>query len=168
MKHSSLILLAATVLAAGCTSAPFVTVPATLQPPPTATLSRVVPARGVQIYECRMQKTAAQWSFVAPEAELFDLKGRPIGSHGAGPIWQAADGSRIVGTLQARAEAPQEGAIPWLLLSSKSSGPQGTFSPVTHIQRVNTVGGIPPSGACTPGATARVAYTADYVFFTNR
>jgi Protein of unknown function (DUF3455) len=167
MKHSSVVSLVA-LLAAGCASAPFVPTPSVLEPPSTATALMVVPARGVQIYECRVQKSGAEWTFVAPEAELFDSKGRQIGSHGAGPNWQASDGSRIVGTVQARADAPSAGAIPWLLLSSKSSGPLGSFSPVTHVQRVNTVGGMAPSGPCTPGAKARVAYTADYVFFTNR
>jgi hypothetical protein len=167
MKHSSVVSLVA-LLAVGCTSVASVPTPSVLEPPATAKLSMVVPARGVQIYECRVQKGGAEWAFVAPEADLFDSKGRQIGSHGAGPNWQASDGSRIVGTVQARADAPSAGAIPWLLLSSKASGLQGLFSPVTHVQRVNTVGGVAPTGPCTPGATARVAYTADYVFFTNR
>jgi len=62
----------------------------------------IVAARGVQIYECRVRKDAGagyEWAFVAPEAELFDAKGNAIGRHGAGPTWQATDGSRIVGTL---------------------------------------------------------------------
>ena len=35
----------------------------------------MVPAKGVQIYECRAKKDASagfEWVFVAPEAELFD------------------------------------------------------------------------------------------------
>ncbi len=86
-------------------------------------------------------------------------------------IGRPRDGSRIVGTVKARADAPAGGAIPWLLLTTKSSGPVGAFSDVTSIQRVNTVGGIAPTAPCTAqliGTPARVSYTADYRFFTAR
>ena len=70
--------------------------------------------------------------------------------------------------MKERSDAPAADAIPWLLLSAKSVGPQGSFSKVTSIQRVNTVGGVAPKTGCsqaTVGAPARVAYTADYYFF---
>jgi len=62
-------------------------------------------------------------------------------------------------------------AIPWLLLAAKSVGPQGSFSQVTSIQRVNTAGGLAPKDGCSPsasGAKARVEYTADYYFLTEK
>ena len=119
-------------------------------------------ARGVQIYECR----AGAWAFVAPEAELFDADGRSAGTHGAGPFWQARDGSRIVGAVKRRAEAPQSGAIPWLLLVAHGRGGSGLFGEVSSIQRVNTRGGNAPAGTCaSPGHVLRVPYTADYRFF---
>ena len=72
-------------------------------------------------------------------------------------------------TVKARADAPAPSAIPWLLLTAKSVGPEGTFSKVTSIQRVTTEGGIAPAGGCAqPGAQARVAYTADYYFWAPR
>ena len=124
---------------------------------------QVAPAKGVQIYECR----DAKWVFVAPEADLFDRSGRKIGRHYAGPTWEAADGSKVVGAVKERADAA--GAIPWLILSTKSAGPDGAFSKVTSIQRLSTSGGVAPSGACAEaGAKARVPYTADYYFFTGR
>ena len=43
-------------------------VPENLKPAANESLALVVPAKGVQIYECRDGK----WAFVAPEAELFD------------------------------------------------------------------------------------------------
>ncbi len=82
--------------------------------------------------------------------------------------WQSADGSRVVGTVKARADAPAPGSIPWLLLATKSSGPVGVFSNVASIQRVNTAGGIAPATPCTAqltGTAARVPYTADYRLF---
>ena len=152
--------------AAGCT-----TIPEALEPA-NASLAMVVPAKGVQIYECRAKKDAAgayEWAFVAPDAELFDTRGNRIGRHGAGPYWEAADGSRIVGSVKARADAPAAGAIPWLLINATSAGPAGSFSRVTSIQRVNTMGGTAPSKPCTGesvGKQAGVHYTADYRFFT--
>ena len=133
--------------------------------PANESLSMIVPAKGDQIYECR----EAKWVFVAPEADLFDGAGKKIGKHYAGPHWEAADGSRIVGAVKERADAPAAGTIPWLLLSAKSVGPEGAFSKVTSIQRVATKGGVAPAGDCSQaGAKARVPYTADYYFFTAR
>ena len=136
---------------------------------PDAALARVVPARGVQIYECRDRKAGAgtEWAFVAPEADLLDTHGRVIGKHGAGPFWQADDGSRLTATVKARADAPVAGAIPWLLLEATESGAPGAFSGVTRIQRVETHGGVAPAAACTRGEQARVAYTAEYRFFQS-
>ena len=119
----------------------------------------------MQIYECRDSK----WLFVAPEAELWDARGRKIGSHYAGPHWELADGSKVLATVKARADAPAAGAIPWLLLNAKSVGAEGAFSKVTSIQRVATHGGVAPAGGCSQsGEEARVYYTADYYFFTAK
>jgi hypothetical protein len=116
----------------------------------------------VQIYECR----AGTWAFIAPEAELFDADGRSAGTHGAGPFWQARDGSRIVGAVKRRAEAPQPGAIPWLLLVAHGRGSRGMLVEVSSIQRVNTRGGSAPAGTCAGvGQVLRVPYTADYRFY---
>jgi hypothetical protein len=146
-------------------------IPEALNPTPTEVIAMVVPARGVQVYQCRAKGAGHEWAFVAPDAELLDVRGNVIGRHGAGPFWQAADGSRVEGTLKARADAPVAGAIPWLLLDTKSTGPAGAFSATTSIQRVNTVGGLTPAAPCngvTAGTQERVHYTADYRFFSNR
>ena len=112
MKRSLLLL----PTLAGCA----VQVPSNLQPEHQS-LAQVVPARGVQIYECR----DAKWVFVAPEADLFDRSGKRIGTHYAGPAWESADGSKVVGAVKARSDAPAAGAIPWLLLSTKSVAGEG-------------------------------------------
>ncbi|WP_423213564.1 DUF3455 domain-containing protein [Rivibacter subsaxonicus] len=80
----------------------------------------------------------------------------------------ATDGSRIVGRALARADAPQDDAIPWLLLSARSAGGAGRYAAVTRVQRVNTSGGVAPSGGCDGGSlgvTARVPYEAEYLMF---
>ena len=162
-------------LLAGCASSPTATdVPARLKPGANESLALIVPAKGVQIYECRAKKDQAdqyEWAFVAPEADLFDARGAKIGKHYAGPRWESNDGSRIVGTVKEGADAPRPDAIPWLLLASKPDGGVGSFSNVTSVQRVNTVGGIAPAAGCSPsnaGTVGRVSYTADYYFFTAK
>jgi hypothetical protein len=166
------------LLIAACASpqAPtsMVTVPEKLKPGANESLAMIVPAKGVQLYECRArtgQVGGYEWAFVAPEADLFDARGTRTGRHYAGPHWESTDGSKIVGSVKERADAPAADAIPWLLLAAKSVGPEGSFSKVTSIQRVNTVGGVAPRTDCsqaTAGTPARVNYTADYYFFTAR
>jgi hypothetical protein len=163
--------LAVTLALPACTSHQRITVPDTLAPGANETLALVMPASGVQIYECRAKKDVGghEWAFVAPEAELFDARGNVIGRHGAGPSWWAADGSRVTATVKARANAPTEASIPWLLLAAKSSPMPGTFSHISSIQRVNTEGGVAPAAPCTAataGQEARVRYAAEYRFFT--
>ncbi|HEX2541334.1 MAG TPA: DUF3455 domain-containing protein [Caldimonas sp.] len=146
-------------------------VPDALRPDPAESLALVLSAEGVQVYECRPgHEPSAGWTFVAPEAELFE-RGRPVGRHGAGPFWQLADGSRIVGTPKQRAEAPDPRAIPWLLLGARSTGAKGVLSGVTSVQRIHTAGGTAPSSGCdaaSAGSTTRVPYVAQYRFFKVR
>ena len=162
------------LLAGGCANfgapQPTVQVPDNLKPGPGEALAQIVSAKGAQIYECRARKDASgalEWAFVAPEAELFDSSGKRVGRHYAGPHWESDDGSKILGTVKQRADAPTPGAIPWLLLTAKSVGADGSFSKVTSIQRVATAGGVAPATGCSQAGTqARVPYTAEYYFFT--
>lgn len=138
--------------------------------PSGATPDGRLAARGVQIYECRAGADGrAAWAFVAPRAELFDDAGRPFGSHGAGPSWQALDGSRIVGSVRVRTDAPRAGAVPWLQLSTQAvDGRPGRLDRVTAVLRVNTVGGVAPADGCDADRTGRraeVPYTADYLLY---
>jgi hypothetical protein len=132
-------------------------------------------ARGVQIYRCDAADGGAfKWTFVAPEAQLFESAATPaaLGTHGAGPFWQGNDGSRVVGKVKARADASNAAAdIPWLLLTTTAEGPNGQMSAVKSVQRIKTVGGVAPASgfaaAADAGKQARVPYTADYVFFVD-
>ena len=165
-----------TLLVAACASpqppTSMVKVPDNLKPGANEALTTIVSAKGMQIYECRATKDRAgeyEWAFVAPEADLFDARGNRAGRHYAGPHWESTDGSKILGTVKERAAAPAADAIPWLLLTAKSVGPEGSFSKVTSVQRVNTVGGVAPKAGCSQasvGTPVRIKYTADYYFFT--
>lgn len=144
------------------------TIPAALAAPGARRVDHIA-AKGVQVYECRAGLGAAggaAWVFVGPEASLTGARGEAAGRHYAGPYWEAPDGSRIVGTVKARADAPRAGAVPWLLLETRSVGGPGRFAGVTGMQRVNTAGGGAPAHACDTraiGVVARVPYSADYV-----
>ena len=142
--------------------------------PPDLTLALTLRAKGVQIYECRAVAHDAsrfEWVFKAPEADLFDAQGRKVGRHFAGPSWELNDGSKVVGKLKAKEDAPDGRGIPWLLLDvEQASGP--TLGKVQSVQRVDTVGGKPPAAttadAAKAGQEARVDYTAAYKFYVAK
>src|SRR5260370_13018081 len=106
--------------------------------------------KGVQIYECKA--TAADpgkfdWAFKAPEADLTNKHGKKIGKHYAGPTWEANDGSKVVGAVLQKADAPRPGAVHWLLLKARTNEGTGTFAGGTYIQRVDTGARMPPPPA---------------------
>jgi hypothetical protein len=172
LKTFKLTLALASLIGAGCATHQPIAVPDKLKPGANEALTMVVPAKGVQIYECRAVKPGTyDWGFVAPDAELFDTRGNKIGKHYGGPHWESNDGSKVLASLKEIVNAPKADAIPWLLLTSRSVGPAGSFSNVTTIQRVSTAGGVAPKGGCNQaaaGRTARVEYTADYYFFAPK
>jgi hypothetical protein len=148
-------------------------VPKNLQVPNHQTLLFKTTAKGSQIYVCQAKAKNSdifKWDLKAPTAELFDEKKQHLGSHYAGPTWEANDGSKVVGKVKAKANAPQATAIPWLLLESKSNEGNGLFSGVNWIQRINTKGGKAPKEGCDRAhreSETQSAYTADYYFYGN-
>jgi hypothetical protein len=124
---------------------------------------------GVQIYSCVTNADGTStWSTPAsvPEALLKAYGSWRLIYHFEGPRWRALDGSTVVGAVRER--VAKDGTIPWLLLevtAHENSKPGLELDNVTHISRVNTSGGVGPTGACEPGATRRVRYGADYVFW---
>jgi hypothetical protein len=169
-------LLAVALLGACTHTPPPVAVPANLAAPAGERKAFEHFARGVQIYRCTAAAAAGAapaWAFVAPQAELFANAASTavLGTHGAGPFWQAADGSRVVGQVKARADAPVTGAIAWLLLTTTPNATPGLMAPVTSIQRVSTVAGVAPAQGCAApadvGKEARVPYTTTYVYFVK-
>ena len=177
MKTKMTAALCGLTLIAGCATqgiGPMPPIPENLRPAAAETLSLETKATGVQIYECSAtakDPARFQWTFKAPEADLFDAAGKRIGRHYAGPTWESNDGSKVVGEVKARSDAPDAKAIPWLLLGSKSNAGTGNFSRTTSIQRVSTVGGIAPTEACSQsqaGKIARVDYEAIYYFYVRK
>ncbi len=128
-------------------------------------------AEGVQIYVCAAAEGIFSWRLKGPDATLFDAAGRAVGSHFAGPTWQGADGSAVVGEVVANSPAPRDDAIPWLLLRAVSHRGDGIFSKVNYILRVETSGGLAPQSGCaeaSAGSERRVPYRAAYLFIHGK
>ena len=125
-------------------------------------------ADGVQIHTCDPKDDGYYWSFKAPEANLFDKQGRQVGRHFTGPTWSTDDGSEVVGEVAAKTDAPEPGAIQWLLLRVKSHQGSGPLAAVTYIRRIDTKGGAAPKTGCDAqhlSEQARMRYSATYQFF---
>ncbi|HEY9671142.1 MAG TPA: DUF3455 domain-containing protein [Waterburya sp.] len=147
------------------------TVPDNLKAPEGEVLLLKSSAKGVQIYQCQSKvgnPSQFEWTLKAPEAILYNDRGKRIGKHYAGPTWEANDGSMVVGQVKERANSPDKRAVPWLLLTAKSHQGNGVFSRVTSIQRVDTVAGQAPNNGCDQshnGAQVRINYRANYYFY---
>jgi hypothetical protein len=138
---------------------------------PGSKLFLVASATGVQKYLCLPNGT---WVLTDPEATLFKTVGssKPIGTHFLNfdtgrPVWQYQDGSSVEAM---RVVGVPNGAenIALLLLQAVVTleGDDGDrLADTTWVQRLNTVGGVAPPGACTPGDRTRVDYAADYFFW---
>jgi hypothetical protein len=146
----------------------------TLKAPSTDTLAFAATAKGVQIYECRTSKDNGnqyEWVLKAPEADLFDARGKKIGHHYGGPTWESSDGSKVTGEVKASEPSTDANAIPWLLLTAKTHEGRGILSRVNSIQRLETRGGEARSEGCDQlamGKQLRVPYTAVYYFYDSK
>ena len=148
-------------------------IPHELKVPDDQILLVKLAAKGTQIYVCKAtleQPNQLNWTFKAPQADLFkDFKDKTkIGRHYAGPTWEANDGSKIIGQVKAKVQAPQPDAIPWLLLTTTSQGGSGWLARVNWVQRLNTVGGQAPTKGCDrrhQNQETAVGYSADYYFY---
>lgn len=126
-------------------------------------------SRGVQIFRCEKRDSGPVWVFRQPQADLLDSAGKTVGKHGANFSFEHDDGSRLVSTIAAYDEAPKPTDLRWLLLTTRSFG-KGAFENVTHVQRVNTAGGMPPArcDASQLNQLLRVDFTSDFVFYRPR
>jgi uncharacterized protein DUF3455 len=161
----------------GCAAAPTVKpddIPVPLRVTTGEVVAQKLHAVGTQVYRCRANKDDAarfEWQLEGPDAVLFDKPGHKFGRHYSGPTWEADDGSKVVGAVVARADAPQPAAVAWLLLRAKSTSGAGVFAGVRYVQRLHTVGGDAPHDGCaqaTAEAEIRQPYSADYWFYVAK
>ena len=126
---------------------------------------------GSQIYACT---PTADGSFAftqfGVEARLNGLIHHTFVQPFAGPPqWQAPDGSAVSGTVVDR-NANGAGNIAELNLDATQIGTStGLLAHAVEVLRLNTVGGVAPTGTCDPQATpiVNVPYQADYVFING-
>lgn len=123
-----------------------------------------VHAEGAQVYEC---KAAADgklaWAFREPIATLLS-DGKTIGRHYAGPNWEHADGSAVVGKAVGNAPGTTAADIPWLKLEVTARRGNGVLAPITTVQRINTRGGKLEGSCDKAGEFKSAPYSANYVF----
>ncbi|GLY48318.1 DUF3455 domain-containing protein [Lentzea sp. NBRC 102530] len=174
MKRTGIVLVASTllgILVGGVSSTAAPTEAATseasarvapaVQVPSGHKVVQRLQAKGVQTYTC----TAGAWKGLEPAATLADRLGRAVGLHSRGPIWvSTVDGSAVEAAPVDGARNDVPGAVPELLLKAKSTRGDGVFAGVSYVQRLNTRGGLAPTGGCTEGAQTSVKYEALYTF----
>jgi hypothetical protein len=85
------------------------------------------------------------------------------------PQWQAPDGSAVSGKVVTK-NANGAGNIAELNLDATQIGTSnGLLANVVEVLRLNTVGGVAPTGTCDPQVTPtiNVPYRADYIFING-
>ncbi|MEW1640830.1 MULTISPECIES: CHRD domain-containing protein [unclassified Streptomyces] len=129
--------------------------------------------KGSQIYACTQQDDGS-YAFTQDNVDATLQGGiqHSFAKHGpAGPPqWIAPDGSSVTGTVVNKFDNGK-GNIPQLLLRAQQTGKsEGLLSRTTSVLRLDTVGGVAPAGTCDPAArpTARVPYTAEYLFLATK
>jgi len=132
---------------------------------PGLTVVLTARAEGQQIYECKAGGDGKlAWAFREPQATLT-ADGKIVGRHFAGPTWELADGSAVVG--KAIGNAPGANRQRHRLAEAGGRVAQGqrhVLGRHTTVQRINTVGGQLKDECDRPGTTRGMPYTADYVF----
>jgi hypothetical protein len=148
------------ILAAGTASAQ---IPDAVAAPNEAMVVSVH-AEGAQVYECKAGADGKlAWQFREPIAILL-VDGKTVGRHFAGPSWELADGSAVVGKIAGRAPGATPKDIPLLKLEAASHRGSGQLTGVTTVQRLNTKGGVTEGPCESAGTFLSVPYSADYTF----
>jgi hypothetical protein len=139
--------------------------------PPGASVLLTARGDGVQLYTCTVAANGAKWVLEGPDAKLLNAKGKQIGTHFKGPVWQLNDGSRVVGEPIASQPSPDPGAVAWLLLRARAGSATGSLAGVTFIRRTGTQGGMPQAKDCQntgdAGKKVEVPYSATYTFYAG-
>ncbi len=132
-------------------------------------------AEGAQIYQCQADSAnRLVWQAREPTATLIDGV-NSVGRHFAALhwedvdtstlVWEHKDGSSVKARIVARVAGRTTDDLPWLKFRVITQTGNGLFYGVTHVQRINTQGGM-VSGPCDQaGAYRNVPYSADYVFW---
>ncbi|WP_394834604.1 CHRD domain-containing protein [Pendulispora rubella] len=125
--------------------------------------------RGAQIYACTVQADGT-FAFTQDNVRAtleggishFFVNPGPAGP----PEWRARDGSAVTGRVTARIPNGAGNIAELHLAATQVGESRGRLAGIDEILRLNTVGGVAPSGSCDPikQPTHAAPYQADYVF----
>ena len=127
---------------------------------------------GSQIYACTVQSDGS-FAFTQHDVDAHLTGGIHhtfVQPNVGPPQWQAPDGSAVTGTRVVTRNANGAGNIAELDLDATQIGDStGLLSHTVEVLRLNTVGGVAPTGNCDPHATpiVNVPYQADYLFING-
>jgi hypothetical protein len=126
---------------------------------------------GSQIYACTAQPDGS-FAFTQHDVEARldgGIHHTFVQPDAGPPQWQAPDGSAVTGKVVAK-NANGAGNIAELDLDATQIGKSaGLLANVVEVLRLNTAGGVAPTGTCDPQTTpiVNVPYQADYVFING-
>ena len=126
---------------------------------------------GSQIYACTLQ-TDGSFAFSQHDVDAHLTGGihhtfvQPLAGT---PQWQAPDGSAVTGKLVTKNANGADNIAELNLDATQIGTSTGMLSHAVEVLRLNTVGGVAPTGTCDPQATpiANVPYQADYIFING-
>lgn len=126
---------------------------------------------GSQIYACALQANGS-FAFTQHDVDAHLTGGihhtfvRPLAGT---PQWQAPDGSAVTGRLVTKNDNGAGNIAELNLDATQIGASTGLLAHTVEVLRLNTLGGLAPTGTCDPQATPTVAvpYHADYVFING-
>jgi len=85
------------------------------------------------------------------------------------PQWHAPDGSAVTGKVVTKNANGAANIAELDLTATQIGAPSGRLANAVEVLRLNTVGGVAPTGPCDPQATpiVNVPYRADYIFING-
>ncbi|MFD9070323.1 CHRD domain-containing protein [Streptomyces lasiicapitis] len=124
--------------------------------------------KGKQIYQCKKAEDGSG-GFTFQQRDVRATLGGHIAHdfvapNSGTPRWVAPDRSGVTGKLISKTPNGKKNIAELDLKAKQVGKKRGLLAGATEILRLNTVGGVQPSGSCKPGSITSVPYGADYVF----
>ncbi|EPH44874.1 CHRD domain-containing protein [Streptomyces aurantiacus] len=124
--------------------------------------------KGKQIYQCKKAEDGSGGFTFQQRDVRATLGGRIahdfVAPNSGTPRWVAPDGSGVTGKLISKTPNGAKNIAELDLKAEQVGKKRGLLAGTTEILRLNTVGGVQPSGSCKSGSITSVPYGADYVF----
>jgi CHRD domain/Protein of unknown function (DUF3455) len=127
--------------------------------------------KGAQIYACTKQ-TDGTFAFTQHNVNATlqgDIRHSFVKDDAGPPQWVSRDRSAVTGKLLSKTPNGAANIAELDLDLTQEGARTGQFANAVEVERLNTVGGLQPAGACDPQKqpTVSVPYQADYLFITK-